>query len=130
MPTVEAQSQLLSRNREIFLLALREICPWLRSRNDPSIEKKIGKEKLIDHAEDLQGLIDSGINTTLTRNERIALSIQMMKCLEKYIKSMEMPVTIATVSSSFTLLHHAVDQAFPGYVESQLLKFTIQPVRK
>lgn len=114
----------------MFLLALREILPWLRSRTDSSIEKKIGKEKLIDLHEDLAGLIESGVTGTLTRNERLALSIQMLNCLKRHIISMEMPVTIATVSSSFTLLHHAVDQAFPGYTDSKLLRYTISPVRK
>lgn len=102
----------------------------MKSRSDPAIEKKIGKEKLKDLAEDLAGLIESGVTGTLTRNERLALSIQMLNCLKKHIISMEMPVTIATVSSSFTLLHHAVDQAFPGYIDARLIRYIISPKGK
>lgn len=113
---------------EIFLLGLRGLLPYASNFTDKQLEKRIGKEKLLEVSEDVEGYIMSGVNQApLTRNEKIALTSQTLNCLSRYILKMNVPVTIKTVIENIHLLGHAVEQGFPGYSASGLLKYTIVP---
>ena len=117
------------QNIAIFLETLRFILPSLRNQDDAHLTRRIGKEKLEDAAADVAGFIEAGSGSTLTKNERLALSGQVLNCLVRYIKSMDNPVTLNTMITHIQLLEHATDQAFPGYSMSKLLRYTILPVR-
>lgn len=115
----------------IFLQCLREILPALKSQTDERIIKRVGKEKFENAVDDVHGLIESGVSSTLTRNEHYALTMQVMLCLTRYIKDvMGMPVTINTVFDTISLVEHALDQSFPGYASARLLRYIILPQSK
>lgn len=118
------------QNIEIFLAVLREVLPTLKNQSDAQLVRRIGKEKIEDAAADMAGFIESGCTGTLTKNERLALSGQVIRCLTKYIQTvMQLPVSLNTIINSAQLMQHATDQAFPGYASSRLLRSIIQPLR-
>lgn len=113
-----------------LLAGLQELMPQLRSYNSSQLAKKVGKEKLADLTAELFHLIDMGVaGKPLTFIQRSALTSQMLKCLGQHIESMNLPVTINTVVSHFTLLYHAVNLCYPGYIESGLLLYTVMQRR-
>jgi hypothetical protein len=102
----------------------------LRGQNDERLEKRIGKERLHDAADDTAGFISSGVKRQLTKNERLALTSQLLRCLNSYIKGvLGLPVTLKTVVDSVSLIHEATDRSFPGYAESKMLLYLIQPTQ-
>lgn len=112
----------------IFLQSIRDALPNLRLHSDKQLTVRIGKEKVADVALELRAFLQSGAGD-LRKNEQLALSNQALKCLSKYITTtLKIPVTLKTLLDSFSLLNVAVDQAFPGYADSKLLKFAILPV--
>jgi hypothetical protein len=119
----------ISENEVIFLQALREILPFLKQQDDARLVKRIGIDKLQDAADDLAGYISVGVAGNLNKNERLALSCQLLKCVERNIQSMRVPVTLRTMIDSMETLSHSVEQSFPGYQQSRLLKYAITPVR-
>lgn len=122
-----------NQNKEItsiFLSGLRETVPSLHSLSDERLIKRIGREKVLEAAEDVSGFITSGVAGSLSKNESLALTVQVLKCLSRYITgTMQIPVTVNTIFTSMNLLHYAVNQAFPGYAESKLLLYTVTPVQ-
>ena len=117
------------QNIEIFLEVLRQILPSLKNQPDGQLSRRIGKEKLEDAAADVAGFIETGSNTALSKNERLALSSRVLNCLAEHIKSMDTPVTLNTMITHIQLIQHATEQSFPGYSESKLLKYTIAPLK-
>lgn len=118
------------QNVPIFLEVLRQILPSLSNQNDERLTKRIGKDKLQECADDVAGYIESGTSGSLTKNERLALTNQVLKCLVNHIKNeMKIPVTLNTIISSTQLIEHATDCAYPGYASSKLLRYTISPLK-
>jgi len=116
--------------KEIFLAALRVILPQLKSQSDAMLIKKIGKDKLEEIALDVCGYCVAGCVEKLTRNEMLALVCQVLKCLTRYMaKTLQIPVTINTIIKEIQLLEFAVNESFPGYAESGVLRYAIAPVR-
>ena len=114
----------------IFLQALREVIPSLRLHSDDQITKRIGKEKTEEIALDVCGYCAAGCVEKLTRNEMLALVCQVLKCLTRYMaKTLQIPVTINTIIKEIPLLEFAVNESFPGYAESGVLRYAIAPVR-
>jgi hypothetical protein len=121
----------LTENETIFLQALREILPYLKQQDDARLTKRIGIEKLADCADDLAGYIAVGISGSLSKNEQIALSCQLLRCLSRFIVTdMQLTLTLGTMIQTMGTLPHAVNQSFPGYMESKLLRYTISPMSK
>jgi hypothetical protein len=119
----------ITENEVIFLQALREILPFLKQQDDARLTKRIGIDKLQDAADDLAGYIAAGITDDLNKNEKLALSCQLLRCVERNIQSAKVPVTLRTMIDFMETLHHSVEQSFPGYANSKLLKYAITPVR-
>ena len=113
---------------QIFLEGLRNLIPMLRIQSDDRLEKRIGKERLQDAGADVEGFILSSTKQQLNKNQQLALTCQLLNCLGRYVKeNLNLPVTIKTVVDSIILLPEAVDRAFPGYSDSKMLMFVIQP---
>lgn len=92
------------------------------------LTKKIGKEKTVELACELDAIIAAGSREQFTQNERAVLAYQMIKCLTTYIEEeMKLPATINTIVTHFCLLQHSVDLQFPGYIEAGLLQRIILP---
>jgi hypothetical protein len=117
----------LNENEVIFLLALREVLPYLRQQDDSRLKKRIGLERTQDAADDLAGYIVAGIKEELNRNEKLALSCQLLKCLVRNIEASDIPVTLKTVVDSMGLLSYATEKSFPGYASARLLRYVIIP---
>lgn len=114
----------------IFLQGLREVIPSLRLHSDDMITKRIGKEKTQEIALDVCGYCSAGTKEHLSRNELIALVCQALRCLTKYMAgTLQIPITLNTVVKEIVLLEFAVNESFPGYAASGLLKYTITPSR-
>lgn len=125
-PTDEVQL----KRESIFLQALKSILPTLRLYTEDQLRKKIGQERLTDASLEFFSYLESGTNETLTQVEKLALSIQLLKALSKYINTvMKFPVTLKTTLDCVSLIEPAVENCFPGYHASKLLKYTILPVR-
>lgn len=116
--------------REIlFMQALREVLITLRLHSDEQLRRKIGPERLTDITLEFFAFMEAG-SEELRQDEKLALSIQLLRCLSKYIVNvMKLPVTLKTMADCMGLIETAVDNAFPGYWGSKLLKYTILPVR-
>jgi hypothetical protein len=121
----------MTHQEEIFLISIREIFPALSLQNDVSLIKKIGKEKFQNLALEIAGFVNAGINgKQISKTEEIALYCQVLHCLSRYISgTMQIPVTLNILITYFSLMPHATDLAFPGYVESGLMLYTITPKR-
>ena len=122
----------MTHQEEVFLTSIREIFPALSLQNDAMLVKKIGKEKFQSLALEIAGFVNSGIGTKqISQAEEIALYCQVFRCLSRYISgTMQIPVTLGTLTTHFSLMPYSVDLAFPGYVESGLLLYCIgQPKR-
>ena len=117
------------QNVQIFLETLRQFLPSLTNQPDDQLTRRIGKEKLQDCAADVAGFIEHGAPGNLTRNERRALTTQVFECLITYIKSTTQPVTLNTLITNIGLVDYAVDNAFPGYSESKLLRYLVVPLK-
>lgn len=118
-------------NKQLVIAALRELLCTLSLRSDDQIEKKIGKEKLQDFADDVAGIIHKATaGQELRRIERAALVSRMLRCLANYIEvEMKIPVTVNTICTHSSLLEYAVDIAFPGYIRAGVLRYAILPPR-
>lgn len=119
----------------IYLAALREILPQLSTQSDEylqkRIEKNVGKDSLLDASYDLEGYINSGVNGSLSQNERLALATKLLRFLSEYISQMNppMPVTMKTMINSMPLLAAASDRCFPGYSQAKLLRYAVTPMQ-
>lgn len=113
----------------IFIQALRDIMPQLSLHSNDRIEKKIGKDRLEDAAINTAGLIAVGTRQLfLTKNEQLALTSQVLGCLERYIsEDLQIPVTLKTFVDNISVLNYAVDKSFPGYIKSGQLGVIIKP---
>jgi len=112
---------------QMFVLALKELLPSLRSNSDKQIRDKIGKEKLNEAIESMTDYVE-GACGELNRNETFAMYVQVLKQLSAYLTgTMSIPFTLNTATTHMSLLAYAVDQAFPGYAEVGLLKSIISP---
>lgn len=101
--------------------------PFIRRFSDPALEVKIGKGKLEDAIFFSFDYLEAGVRGELSDTETYVLLVQMFKCLDRYLKLIEIPVTLNTFISHLNLLGHAVDQSFPYYAQSGLLRFVINP---
>ena len=119
------------QNIEIFLTVLRQILPSLHNQPDSQLTRRIGKEKLEDAAADVAGYIEHSTSSSLSKNERLALTSQILGCLTRYIKTeLNQPVTLNTIINCMQLIEHATDQSFPGYASSRLLRYLIVPLQQ
>ena len=119
------------QNVEIFILALRNLLPTLHGQDNARIIRRVGKQVIEDCAADLIGFIESGSDSTLSKNERLALADQVMRCLAQYIKEeAKLPLTVNTCITNIGLLDYAVGNSFPGYSEARLLKYIILPLKR
>lgn len=119
---------LVNKDEERFLVGLRNCIPMISRQSDEQLRRRIGKEKLSDLASDVMGLIYSSVDQPLNKNEEEALVCQVMSCLSTYIRTnLKLPITLNTLVSNIPLIQEAVDTAFPSYIESKLLKYTITP---
>lgn len=69
----------------------------------------------------------SGVNSALSKNEQLTLTIQVLMMLSNYIKTLGIPVTLNTIVTHFSCLPHAVDVCFPSYKDARLLRYIIAP---
>lgn len=116
------------KSEEILLEALKEIIPSLRSSSNKMIASKFGKEKLSEAAKDVAEFIQAGVSAPLKHNEQFALTVKILHFLSRYLrKTLEIPVTLNTVSTHLNLLPDVVDSCFPSYHESKLLRYIITP---
>lgn len=109
----------------LFLQALRDVLPSLKLYSDAQLTKKITPAKLTDASLEFFGFIEAGAGQGLKKNELLALANQSFRCLKKYIEAQGTPFTLKTVLDFLPLVATAVDLSFPGYADSQLLKYTI-----
>jgi hypothetical protein len=128
--SASANSVLEQERKQLFLQGLRQVLPSLKLLSDASLEKRIGKEKLQFASEDIASYLASGGCEKMMRNEQLALVCQVLNCLTRYITTeLQIPATLNTVINNMSLLSYAVEQSFPGYATSGLLKYTILPPR-
>lgn len=119
-----------AKREVLFLQSLRDILPTLKLYTDDQLRKKITQDKLTDVSLEFFGYLEAGCSENLTQIQKLALSVQLLRCLSKYITNvMKMPVTLKTMLDCISLIEPAVENAFPGYWGSKLLKYTILPVR-
>ncbi len=126
---VTSIDEVQAKREILFLQALREVLITLKLHSDDQLRKKIGQVRLTDVTLEFFAFMETG-SDQLSQSEKLALSIQLLRCLSKYIVNvMEIPVTLKTMIDCVGLIETAVDRAFPGYWGSKLLKYTILPVR-
>ena len=102
--------------------SLKDNLPNLRPLSDTALEKKIGKSKTEESAEQLFSFLDGGVKKPLTYQEAYAVSMQSFRCLKNYLeKVVGIPLTLNNVLNNMHLLQYAVDLDFPYYYESKLL---------
>src|SRR5262245_27721709 len=106
---------------EALLMAIRDILPSLRLYTDVMLKNKIGIDKVYEASLELASFVETGCES-LKKNEQIALSCQVLRLLVVNLQSRKIPVTLNTIISNFSLIDHAVDSAFPGYMKAGLLK--------
>jgi len=125
----------MTRDSELFLEALRSNLPMYRGQSDAALERKIGAKRLEDASTDFACFIRASVKTELSKNEQLALTTQLLRCLQDFLKSHRdeegkiVPLTLLTLISRVSLLPAATDKAFPGYADAQMLMFLIQPQR-
>lgn len=120
-----------NENVPIFLEAVRQQLPFLKQQDDERLSKRIGSEKVLNAADDLAGYILSGVSSKmLNKQQRLALSCQLLKCLVRYLNDGKIPLTLNTFIDRMGLLQYAVEQSFPGYADSGLLLYMIMPQRR
>ena len=106
----------------VLLNAIRDNLPSTRQLNDSILEQKIGKKRTAELSEELSNFMLSGVNSTLTNLEEMAIASQSVKCLGRYIENcLDIPLTLNTLANNFHLLKFAVDKAFPFYHQSKLI---------
>ncbi len=115
--------------RTLFLQAIRELLPSLRMHSDEMLTKRIGKNRLEDLSLEFFCYIEVGAGK-LNKNQNLALANKLLNCLVKYIQRVGTPVTLNSILNSIQLLGAAVDESFPGYAQSGLLKYTILPLQQ
>jgi hypothetical protein len=114
----------LTSHELIFLQSIREFFPALRLHSDNVLTSKIGRDKLAEAALEFHALMEFGAGK-LKKNEQLALANQLWKALSSYMKELRIPITLNTVLNNLGSLEHAVEQCYPGYISSKLLKYTI-----
>lgn len=122
----------MTHQEELFLICIREIFPALTMQTDAMLVKKIGKEKFQSLALEVAGFVKSGIgNKQISQAEEVALYCQVLRCLSRYISgTMQIPVTLNTLTTHFSLMPYATDLAFPGYVDAGLLLYCIGSAKR
>lgn len=115
--------------RGLFLQAIRDQFSTLKLHSDAMLIKKITEERVKDCSLQLFAYLTCSAGA-LNKNEYLALSDQVLRCLSKYVKNtMGLPVTLKTLMNAMSLMETAVDEAFPGYAASCLLRRVIYPTR-
>jgi hypothetical protein len=116
--------------QEIFLQSLRDVIPSLRLHSDKQLITKIGKEKVEDLSLELYSYMQAGAGN-MTKNQQLALANKLLICLRQYITTaIKIPFTLKTLLEHLSHLDYAVDNAFPGYASSGLLRYTILPLNQ
>lgn len=114
----------LNSHELIFLQSIRSFFSSLRLHSDAVLTSKIGRDKLAESALEFYALMEYGAGE-LRKNEQLALANQLLKALASYMKDLKIPITLNTVLINLGSLEHAVEQSYPGYIRSRLLKYTI-----
>lgn len=117
----------------LFLQSIRDIIPTAKLYSDNRLTEKIekmGKDKTMDSSLEFFSYLEAGAGSDLTKNEKLALANQLLKCLKKYINSIGVPFTVKVLVDHLSMIDHAVGLCYPGYYESKLLKYIIRPTNK
>jgi hypothetical protein len=123
---VDAKS--LTQEQEIFITVLKEVLPTMRLYSAEQIIKRFGKEQFELAVLDTFGYIYTGAGDNLSKLEKLALTSCLLQSLKSYlIRVLNIPATIKTMIDNFGLLEYAFELNFPGYVQSGLLKYVINP---
>jgi hypothetical protein len=119
--------ELTPQFEELLVMALKEKLPEVSKLVTKQVVSKVGKERFRDGAELVFSFLEDSCGSNLSQNETSALLSRMLRCLNNYISTMCIPVTIKTVFDNMHLLPYAVNLAFPGYAEAGLLRAVITP---
>ena len=111
----------------ILLEALRDVIPMLRTQSDARIIKRIGKEKAQDAADDIDGYISYGVKREINRNQQLAITCQLLRCLSNYLEELQVPISLNKIVENIHNVPTATDKSFPGYAKSGILIAIIQP---
>jgi hypothetical protein len=122
VPTVTITEQ-----EVIFLSVLREVLPTLRNLDDGRLIKKIGNERFHDGCDEIYSYLEIGIDSPLKKLEQSALINKILRLLSSYVvEQMHLALTLKTLFDCFSLFPTAVEQSFPGYHSSRLLRYLIK----
>jgi hypothetical protein len=111
----------------MLLITLRELLPSLHSYTNLQIQKKIRKEKWEEAICQIVDYIEFYCGTGLSRNEYISLLNHVLTCLITYLRKIQEPIGLVSIVTNIHLLPHSVEQSFPGYASSGLLRGIIYP---
>lgn len=109
-----------------ILTSLQDYLPSAKRYSVKQLATRIGKEKLEEASDQIFDYITNSCGE-LSRTEFMAMLSQIWRCLGEYIKVMNIPVTINTLTQNVHLTSFAVDRCFPGYASTGLLKCIIRP---
>lgn len=80
-----------------------------------------GKARYLACAEQLEALIVLAVPSGTRKPVVMAVRRCMIDCLITHLRRRNIPVTPAVIMNSFVMLRHAIEQAYPGYIDAQLL---------
>jgi hypothetical protein len=105
----------------------QEINDCLRTKQplQPYLDKA-GHRKLITAAEAVDLLTLQALPGRPTRIVRLAMRQLLLRCLRDHLEDRNIPQTASTMVQNCPSLAHAVDNAFPGYLQAGLLHKLVQ----
>lgn len=84
--------------------------------------QRVGRRRYSQAADTAQTFVDKACGLApLRRIEREEVLYQCFECLASWLHGRKSPVTPQSMILNMAMLSHAVDQAFPGYADAQML---------
>ena len=106
--------------------SLHDYLPSAKRFTAKQLVSRIGKEKVEDATDQIYDYVVKACGE-LSRVEMNAMLAHVWQCLGEYVRVMDIPVTLNTLTNNVHLVPFAVDRCFPGYAATGLLKCIIRP---
>lgn len=87
----------------------------------PRFLEDYGKARYLACAKQLEALIIQAVPKGTRKPVVMAVRRCMIDCLIAHLRARNIPATPAVILNSFVMLRHAIEQAYPGYIDAQLL---------
>jgi hypothetical protein len=90
------------------------------------VRERVGRIRYHEASSALAEFVESGSSPGTRRMDQHAMMVTCLDCLADYLEARGIPVAPRSIISNFSMLGHAVNQAFPGYHANRMLHYVVK----